>query len=62
MSIMAHKSTFRQIIFSLVPLLMVLSITSCSLIVMNLLAGPETSSMKMQVFNWQCSCQFQIES
>jgi hypothetical protein len=41
MSIMAHKSTFRQIIFFLV-LLLVLSMTSCTLIVMNLLLdGPE---------------------
>ena len=42
MSIMTHKATFRRIIFSLVLLLMVLSMTSCTMIVMNLLLdGPE---------------------
>ena len=39
---MTHKDIFRRIIFSLVLLLMVLSMTSCTLIVMNLLLdGPE---------------------
>ena len=42
MNIMMHKSTFRRIIFFLVLLLMVLSMTSCTMIVMNLLLdGPE---------------------
>jgi len=42
MSIMTHKAMFRRIIFFLALLLMVLSMTSCTLIVMNfLLDGPE---------------------
>jgi hypothetical protein len=41
MSIIAHKATFRRIIFFLALLLMVLSMTSCTMIVMNLLDGPE---------------------
>ncbi len=40
MSIMTHKATFRRIIFSLALLLMVLFMTSCTLIVMNLLGWP----------------------
>jgi hypothetical protein len=50
MSIMTHKSTFRRIIFFLELMMMVLPMTSRALIVINLLAGPETTSMKMQVF------------
>jgi hypothetical protein len=42
MNIMTHKATFKRIIFFLVLLLMILSMTSCTMIVMNLLLdGPE---------------------
>jgi hypothetical protein len=42
MSIMNHKATFGRIIFCLALLLMVLSMTSCTMIVMNLLLdGPK---------------------
>jgi hypothetical protein len=42
MSIMNHRATFGRIIFYLALLLMVLSMTSCTMIVMNhLLDGPK---------------------